>query len=539
MRKAIAALGAAIAFLAAPLASPGAAETVTLAFPDGSFEARGALLSYDGRSYRLATEAFGVLTIAADSVTCTGPACPAREDYVEVVRLAGTPALAEVAMPALIEAFASERGLSWQLFADPVGGSDGARPAGPLRYLLSEGPEAPVALIEVTGMPAARAFAELTEARTDIVLSDRPVAPAEVEAALAAQVGDLRDPLRRRLVARRALRVVTAPRSGVPPLAVEDLFDVMTGRVADWRGLGGPDLPVSVLGLGRETAQLGAGLDAIAAAAARPVPARAAIRTLPDPGALTEALLADPGAIAVTGVPIFAARPVPLSHGCVRGSADTSNAVRDGAAPLVVGLWTYTGARRLSDVGRAFLIFATSPDAQRVIDRAGLVDLRPRPLSVAQQGTRLANAIRAAGEDVPLEELKRVLAALSEGERLSTTFRFTPGTAMLDFDAESQVATLAHFVDSGRFDGRRLLFAGFSDAQGPAAANRRLSSHRASAVRDAVRAAIETDPNRVVMEARGFGEAMPLACDRDAWGRYVNRRVEVWLAPAPVPVATE
>jgi len=35
--------------------------------------------------------------------------------------------------------------------------------------------------------------------------------------------------------------------------------------------------------------------------------------------------------------------------------------------------------------------------------------------------------------------------------------------------------------------------------------------------------------SRIKLEVEAFGEAMPMACDDSAWGRQVNRRVEVWV----------
>jgi phosphate transport system substrate-binding protein len=35
--------------------------------------------------------------------------------------------------------------------------------------------------------------------------------------------------------------------------------------------------------------------------------------------------------------------------------------------------------------------------------------------------------------------------------------------------------------------------------------------------------------DRIDMSVDAFGEAMPMACDETAWGRQVNRRVEVWV----------
>ena len=61
-------------------------------------------------------------------------------------------------------------------------------------------------------------------------------------------------------------------------------------------------------------------------------------------------------------------------------------------------------------------------------------------------------------------------------------------------------------------------------------ANREIALRRAEAVRRAVTtAAVTVNLDRVVLDVDAFGEAMPMACDDTAWGRQVNRRVEVWV----------
>ena len=71
---------------------------------------------------------------------------------------------------------------------------------------------------------------------------------------------------------------------------------------------------------------------------------------------------------------------------------------------------------------------------------------------------------------------------------------------------------------------------GFSDSDGSAVANLKIAQRRANAVRDAVVEAAETaNLSRIGLETEAFGEAMPMACDDSAWGRQVNRRVEVWV----------
>jgi phosphate transport system substrate-binding protein len=193
-------------------------------------------------------------------------------------------------------------------------------------------------------------------------------------------------------------------------------------------------------------------------------------------------------------------------------------------------MFLYFPARRQPKLARDFLSYTRSPSAQIVIRRAGFVDQTAEEIPINLQGDRFANAIAAAGEEVPLSELQRLIQTLAPLQRLTTSFRFQTGSSRLDAQSRSNVQQLARAVEAGHFDARRLVFAGFSDGEGPAAGNREIARKRAMAVRDAVLAAAETaNPDRLNLEVVAFGEAMPMACDDSAWGRQVNRRVEVWV----------
>ncbi|MCW8842897.1 MAG: cell envelope biogenesis protein OmpA, partial [Rhodobacteraceae bacterium] len=57
-----------------------------------------------------------------------------------------------------------------------------------------------------------------------------------------------------------------------------------------------------------------------------------------------------------------------------------------------------------------------------------------------------------------------------------------------------------------------------------------IAMKRAEIVKKAVVAAAETaNFDQILLEAAAFGEALPMACDDSAWGRQVNRRVEIWV----------
>jgi len=245
---------------------------------------------------------------------------------------------------------------------------------------------------------------------------------------------------------------------------------------------------------------------------------------------LLNAVAADPFAIGLSTLSENGGvRSLVLVGGCGFRSAAVPEALRADDYPLTVPMFLYLKARRLPAVGREFLRFSRSPAAQIAILRAGFVDQTISRTPISLQGDRLANAIQAAGEEVQLDELKRLVSAMVDARRLSVTFRFDGGSSGLTAQSRSNVALLARALESGVIGAKELVFVGFSDGEGGAAANRQLSQERAISVRAAVqREAATADPARVRLSVDGFGEAMPMACDDTEWGRQINRRVEVW-----------
>jgi phosphate transport system substrate-binding protein len=246
---------------------------------------------------------------------------------------------------------------------------------------------------------------------------------------------------------------------------------------------------------------------------------------------LALAVAADPFGIGLaSAAQTGPARRLGLSGACGFALRATRQTVKTEDYPLTAPMFLYTPARRLPRLAREFLFYTQSAPAQLVIRRAGFIDLAPEAIPVAAQGDRFVNAIAQAGAETGLDELQRMVTVLGPMQRLSTTFRFEAGSARLDAQSRSNVDQLARRLDEGLYDGKELMFVGFSDSDGAATANRLIAERRAEAVRQAVMTAAETaDFTQVQMTTDAFGEAMPMACDDSAWGRQVNRRVEVWL----------
>lgn len=493
------------------------AQDITLRSRDGSIELTGNLLGFDGEFYRIDTQ-FGTLTVDGSGVSCEGVGCPSLVDYVAEVQISGSATLGRVMLPALIEAFALRSGLSAR--RETVGESR-------FTYALTnQRTDKLVGRFHIDVSNTDEGFADLLADEADIVMALREIRPEEARLAREAGLGDMTLSNRSTVLALDALVPVVSPGNPVDRLTLKQLGDVMSGRITNWQKLGGPDAPITLHQRGPSAGLTQATEDALLA------------QDRLAPGArhgsnidLAQAVARDPFGIALASFSeIGNARPLVLTGPCGFQLRATRRAVKTEDYPLTAPAFLYVPARRLPALAREFLRYTRSAPAQIVIRRAGFVDQSPEEVPLDLQGDRFANAILVAEGADGLSELQRMARRLGPLRRLTTSFRFEPGSSRLDAQSRSNVLQLAQALESGTYDGREILFVGFSDGAGPAASNLTIASKRAEAVRIAVELAAETaDLDRVTLDSDAFGEAMPMACDDTKWGREVNRRVEVWV----------
>ena len=505
------------ALFLASLPLPSQADDVTLRARDGSIELDGTLLGFDGEFYRIDTE-FGVLTVDASGVSCTGPGCPNLGSYVAEFTISGAQEMGRVLMPALIEGFALRH--SYALQREEVAGTG-------LLYTLFEGAgDTPAARITIRLTSSAEGFADLLGNQAEMVLSMRQASGRERALVRDAGMGDLRSLRQVRVVALDALVPIVSETNPVKRLSMIQLMQIYSGEVTNWAELGGEDAPITPylrdpsFGFGHVfvsdvvTTQGGTLADSVLIQATD--------------AAVTRAVTEDPFGIGMTGFShTGAARVVTLSGSCGFDLAASRASIKAEDYPLTTPMYLYLPGRRLPRLARDFLRYMRSDAAQFVIRRAGFVDQRFDEVPAREQGDRLTNALRAAGPEIRLPELQRLARRMADSARLSLTFRFEGGSVVLDAPSRSNVGLLARALEAGRFDDRELTLVGFGDGQGSATQNLKLARRRAEAVRAAL--AEEVEGAAPDLDVDAFGEALPMACDDSAWGRGVNRRVEVWV----------
>src|SRR6056297_149834 len=87
------------------------ADDVVLRSRDGAIEVSGTLLGFDGDFYRVQTQ-YGELTVDGSGVICEGPGCPSLTNFVAELSISGSSTMGQVLLPALIEGFALQNGLT-------------------------------------------------------------------------------------------------------------------------------------------------------------------------------------------------------------------------------------------------------------------------------------------------------------------------------------------------------------------------------------------------------------------------------------------
>ncbi|MCW8842993.1 MAG: substrate-binding domain-containing protein, partial [Rhodobacteraceae bacterium] len=408
---------------------PAFAQDITLTSRDGAVEITGTLLGFDGEFYRVDT-IYGELTVDGTGVLCEGPACPSLLHYVADISISGAFSMAEVLMPALIEAFSlrhgytvtreahEERRYTYQL----VDGKTGSK----------------LARFHVHATNSDEGFADLLADEADIAMSLREIRPDEAKRGYDAGLGDMTDTNRSRVLALDGLVAVVSPGNPVRALSPLQLSQVFAGQIDNWAEFGGPDAPIALHLLDAETGLAQAVVDQLMVPAERDL-ADDTVRHRRN-SSLISAVIGDPFAI---GIAPFSetgnAQTLVLRGSCGFALTASRRTLKTEDYPLTAPMFLYFPARRLPKIAREFLAYTRSPSAQVVIRRSGFVDQAPEETPVDLQGDRFVNAISVAGEEIPLEELQRMTSRLSPMKRLTTSFRFRTGSTELDAQSRSNV----------------------------------------------------------------------------------------------------
>lgn len=505
----------AAAFAALFVSGPALAQDVTLTSTGGALTVTGRVIGFDGEYLQIESP-YGPLTVNYESVSCTGDRCPDPATYVPLIRLSGASAMAEILIPALIEGFARDQGVSVTISQTEPAFVELALGDGTARFL-------------VHATTSEEGFADLITFQSDMALSNREVRPSEQDRAVEVGIGRLDQPGQSRIVGLGALVPVVSPAQSVDSLSMDDLSRAFAGRVENWSQLGGADVPITLHMGPQKDGAVQFFLDHVVRAAGhRPA---ASIEYHDRAEDLLAAVINQPGALGIAGIGKTGnTRVLALRDSCGYYARPDQVTLKSLEYPLTTPLFVYLPDWRLHSVAQEFLAYLQTASAQLIVRRAGYTDQGVVAIPLDAQGQRFASAISEAGPEIDLSELQRMVRVMQPLTRQSVSFRFEEGSTRLDAASRSQLLLLAQALRDGHYKGRTLWMIGFTDGRGAATANRDLSSARAEAVKQDLIAVLGRSLPEVVIETEAFGEALPMACDDSLWGRQMNRRVELWVS---------
>ncbi len=505
------------------------ADEVTLTAIEGNVTITGELISATDEQYIVQTVA-GQITLDHSAVTCAGDGCPT--DAVAKVRLVGSGEIAEILLPVLAEGFANS--VDAEVIALDEDGDELEEEAGEreahhggeltLQIKTFKGEDfAAFGIVEAEGRDA---FDLLASRSAAIVLTDEGVSPDNRALILNAGGGDLETFEQERIVAVDGLAIVVHPENGLPAISVADISQIFAGRITDWSQIGGPAAPINLYSFSDGSEAFHDIEELILEPFGYELTDRANI--VRSTRELSGAVNKDPLGIAIVGYSsVRANRALPVRQQCGLTVAPTEFTIKTEEYPLNHRIIAYNRSD-VEGVAREFLDHLDGPDLDGLVSKAGFIDQ-----SVIAEGpdggsARLEAAMQYNEEAISGAFVQRLVVDMVDSERMSTTFRFAPGSSLLDNKARRDLQRIVDIIEEEQPE--TVVLAGFADSFGAFEANAELSAARASEVLAQLRrvaAPGQLDGTELVV--RGYSELGPVACNTTLEGRATNRRVEVWM----------
>ncbi|HYM79934.1 MAG TPA: phosphate ABC transporter substrate-binding protein [Candidatus Limnocylindria bacterium] len=222
----------------------------------------------------------------------------------------------------------------------------------------------PGAVIQVTGGGSGTGIAALINGTTDICQSSRPMKDDEKQQ-LNAKYGQ---PPQEIMVAKDGLAVYVQEQNPVRELTIQQIKDIYTGAVTNWKAVGGADVPITAYGRENNSGTYVYFKEHVL----NDADFAAAIQTLPGTAAVVNAVAQDPNGIGYGGAAYAkGVREVGIKSDAAGAAVlPTAENVKSGAYPISRGLFYYMRQAPTGAV-KEFIDYVLSAEGQKVVTEVG------------------------------------------------------------------------------------------------------------------------------------------------------------------------
>lgn len=437
-----------------------------------------------------------------------GASSVAAGDSPYLLRLAGSNTIGKSLAPDMVKAWLESKGASdITLEQRRVEGKDAAE------TVIKANLDGESVAIEVRPHGSSTAFVDLKAKTADVGMASRPIKASEVEDL--ADLGDMRSEAAEHVVGLDGVAVIVNPNNPVGALSTATLRRIFTGQIRDWGEIGGQPGPIKLYARDEKSGTF----DTFKELVLRGEKMATAER-FEDSARLEAAVADDEAGIGFVGLPyVKTTHALAVNDGDSAPLAPTSFSIRTESYPISRRLFFYVAPQGAKREAKEFIAFALSANGQAVVRKHQFVDL--------DLVTAAAAPVRASSGACQLSaEWKgdaNAFCQLRQGaEALPTTFRFRPGSDVLDTRAIADLRRVLARME--QTPNKQIVLAGFSDNVGAYAGNCALSQSRARRVADAL-----ATLGLTAAEVVGFCSELPVRDNATPEGRDQNRRVEIFL----------
>ena len=354
-------------------------------------------------------------------------------------------------------------------------------------------------VVEINGKGSRPGFQDLVNGEAEIAMMSRTLSAKEIDGGW--QLGSLNSPDQEHVISLQALTAIVHPGNPLAGLDVSQLSKIISGEIKDWREVGGKPGAIRL-----HIARQGTGLAEMQSAILNtPSTARGSVKH-GNSNEIGAAVAADKNAIGIIEFSVvtnvYRMLPVRVAGRLI--PADQLH-IKTEDYPLMRRLYFYTG-QIITALGRGFVTYAESDEAQRLLASHGYLSLSPMVFP------------EVGKKEFPKEYLQWVDGAL----RVSFSFRFGDAYSVFDSRGAQDLARLKDFMSRPENRNRKVILVGHAEKQSSAYVANSVSNEYADLVAIAL-TEIGINPIRV----RGVGYSLPLTTSGN--GLYRNRRVEIWL----------
>lgn len=243
---------------------------------------------------------------------------------------------------------------------------DGSTTVGPIakafaEYYMGKHPEVNITVSESGSGNGAKS---LINAACDVATMSRPMKGSEFKAAQDAGILPIEH-----IVARDGIAIVVHPGNPCAQLSVEQIRDIYTGKIRNWKELNGPDLPIVVISRDTNSGTY----EAFETLVMNKQKITERAEYVGSNGAVRQRVLSTPSAVGYVGL-AFLEGVKTLKVNGIKATPDT---VTDKTYPLARPLYMYTNGRTAPGTPlHAFIGMAETLEGQKIVTDTGFVPIK-------------------------------------------------------------------------------------------------------------------------------------------------------------------